>query len=276
MLSFKSFLIGPPCVGKTSTLHRLTGEIDNLSPDEIIPSTGFDAPLTVQQCCVIGGKPEFYEILLLILHGHVLILIFLDMSRDLDFLYTVIYRYENTGSRPIEYESEFTTREIIQCTLRSISSLQSNTNYSKPTAILIGTHLDKCSEADVLVLEESVQIAFANFIKDGVLCPVSKQGEKRYIHPVNNVSGDFTDIEGLRELITTTVHKRFKPEPVSTATLQLHFILHMKFDPTPGWCSLEECIERCGISREDLLKEGAGIYSSISMTGLVLSFITVG
>ena len=48
MLSLKSYLIGPSCVGKTTTLRRLTGEIDYLSLDEIVPSTGIDAPLTVQ------------------------------------------------------------------------------------------------------------------------------------------------------------------------------------------------------------------------------------
>ena len=49
ILSLKSYLIGPSHVGKTTTLHRLTGEINHLSPDEIIPSsTGIDKPLTVQ------------------------------------------------------------------------------------------------------------------------------------------------------------------------------------------------------------------------------------
>ena len=185
------------------------------------------------------------------------------MTKSLDSPYTVVYRSEDSGSSPIKYESEFTVREVIQRALSSISSLQSNTNYSKPAAILVGTHRDKCSEEDVLALEQSLQDTFANFIKSSVLCLVSKPGEKkRYIHPVNNVSRDSSDIEGLRELITTTVHNRFKSEPVPTATMLLHLILRMKFDPTPGWCSLEECVEIaecCGISREDLLNKDGGI-----------------
>ena len=44
----KSYPIGPPGVGKSATRHRLTGEIDHLSPDETDASTGIDAPLTVQ------------------------------------------------------------------------------------------------------------------------------------------------------------------------------------------------------------------------------------
>ena len=43
-LSLKSYLIGPSGVGKTTTLLSLTGT----SPNEIIPSTGINAPLTVQ------------------------------------------------------------------------------------------------------------------------------------------------------------------------------------------------------------------------------------
>ena len=48
ILSLKSYLIGPSRVGKTTTRRRLTGEIEYLSPDEMVPSTGIDAPLTVQ------------------------------------------------------------------------------------------------------------------------------------------------------------------------------------------------------------------------------------
>ena len=46
--SLKSFFIGPSRVGKTTARRRLTGEITNISRDEIVPSTGIEAPLTVQ------------------------------------------------------------------------------------------------------------------------------------------------------------------------------------------------------------------------------------
>ena len=426
MLSLKSFLIGPSRVGKTTTRRRLTGEIDHLSPDEIVPSTGIDAPLTVQlyhdteqssvlitegwksqglseQCralcsCIlnpqsrssdstslkpssllksspsiktpslvtpsthssvtpstskssaapsssdegisdtesidnesssapspsasdsiisqlrpdpkqdeitstlrslikqndwerireflksneftilhivdIGGQPEFHEILPLLLHGHALNLIFLNMTQDLDSSYQVIYR-DDSGSCPIQYECEFTIKEIIQRALHSISSLQSNSDHSQLAAIFIGTHLDKCSAADILTLEQSIRDNFANFIEDSVLCSSVNKLGKKYIYLLDNVSGDSTEIEGLRELITTVVHDRFKPEPVPTATLLLHLILRLKFDPTPGWCSLEECIniaERCGISREDLTKEGGILQYLHDRFGTILHY----
>ena len=403
VLSLKSYLIGPSRVGKTTTLRRLTGEIDHLSLDEIVPSTGIDAPLTVQLCAHrieqssvlvsegwhsqgldeqcqtlcsrilnsaisppfssssstsqqsvpssvkpasflvplassaettlhtesteivsspipspstqsklvvqddiiseflspvylentrsvlknlknytlvhfvdIGGQPEFHEILPLLLHGLALNFIFFDMTQNLDSPYKVVYRDGDSGSSSIQYTSEFTIREVIQRALHSISSLQSNMNFSKPAAILVGTHHDKCSEEDVLTVEQSVHDTFANFIEDSVLCPVSNPGEKkRYIHPVNNVSEDSSDIKSLRELITTTVHNRFKSEPVPISTMLLHLILRMKFDPTPGWCSLEKCIEiaeRCGISREDLTKEGGILQYLHDRFGTILYY----
>ena len=338
VLSLKSYLIGPSRVGKTTTLRRLTGEIDHLSPKGIyeslpvriydrteqssvlisegwkslelneqcqalcsyilkspapsskstttqLPSTAGTDEITAALTSLVRQKDwenihEFlknldnftllnfvdiggpHEMLPLLLHGLALNLIFFNMSQGLNSSYTVVYRSEDSDSSSIQDESEFTVRDIIQRALHSISSLQSNMKYNKPAAILVGTHLDKCTEADVDALEQSVKKYFANFIEDGVLCSVNKPRdleEKRYIHPVDNVSRDPSDIESLRELITTIVHDRFKPDVVPTATLLLYLILRMKFDPTPGWCSLKECIEiaeRCGISREDLLAEG--------------------
>ena len=374
--SLKGFMIGPSRVGKTTARRRLTHEIVCISPDEIVPSTGIDAPITVQlyrgidrssvllsergwrsqgleeQCHAlcsrilnppdalsssrsrrrikrrrikstirpstaassspdpatlvqawdnltdltrdelvataltelvkdedwetiqeflkntdilsflhfidIGGQPEFHEILPLLLHGMALNLIFFNVTHDLDSPYAVVYRAD--GSSSIQYESEYTIREIIQRALCSISSLQTSPDH-KPAAILIGTHLDQTGEAAVLTLDRSIEHSFQDnyFMRRDVLCSVNKPGEeKRYIHPLNNVSTDSSDIEGLRELITRIVHERFTPQPVPTGALLLHLILRMRFDPSPGWCSLEECVviaEHCGISREDLLGE---------------------
>ena len=368
-------MIGPSRVGKTTARRRLTHEIVRISPDEVVPSTGIDAPITVQlyrdidrssvllseggwrsqgleeQCRAlcsrilsppaapsssrsrrrinrrvmsttrtstaasnspgpatlvqdwdnlthhtrdelvatalttlvkdedwetiqeflkntdilsflhfidIGGQPEFHEILPLLLHGMALNMVFFNVTHDLDSPYTVVYRAD--GSSSIQYESEYTIREIIQRALCSISSLQTSPDH-KPAAILIGTHLDQTSEAAVLTLDRSIRQSFQDdyFMRRDVLCSVNKPGEeKRYIHPLNNVSADSSDIEGLRELITRIVHKRFTPQQVPTGALLLHLILRMRFDPSPGWCSLEECAvmaEHCGISREDLLGE---------------------
>ena len=407
--SLKGFMIGPSRVGKTTARRRLTREIIHISPDEIVPSTGIDAPITVQlyrgidrssvllseggwrsqgleeQCralcsCIlnsptapsssstcnssdtsdstispdtsytlvldfdtlshrmrdklvatadsslnlvqdwnnhthrtrdelvataltelvkdedwetiqeflkntdilsflhfidIGGQPEFQEILPLLLHGMALNLIFFNVTHYLDSPYTVVYRAD--GSSSIQYESEYTIREIIQRALCSISSLQTSPDH-KPAAILIGTHLDQTSEAAVLTLDRSIQQSFQDdyFMRRDVLCSVNKPGEeKRYIHPLNNVSADSSDIEGLRELITRIVHERFTPQQVPTGALLLHLILRMRFDPSPGWCSLEECVviaEHCGISREDLLGEKGVLQYLHNKYGTILYY----
>ena len=407
VLSLKSFFIGPSCVGKTTARRRLTHEIDHLSPNEIVPSTGIDAPLTVQlyhetdrssvllsergwRCmgleeqgltlCSqvintplsppssssdtrpssqstatalpvptggktkplskllnrikqkwknrnlsashsddtkeataltdelttalsslvkhkdwesirdflketdmltllhivdIGGQPECHEILPLLLHGLALNLIFLNVTQDLDSPYTVVYRGEG-GFSPIQYKSEFTIREIIQRALCSIASLQTSADH-KPAAILIGTYLDQSSKAAVLTLDRSIQEAFkdADFMKNDILCPVSKPGEEeRYIHPLDNVSSGSSDIEELRQLITTIVHKRFPPVQVPTSTLLLHLILRLRFE-VRGWCTVRECVEVaniCGISEKDLLAENGILQYLHDRFGTILHY----
>ena len=273
-----SIILQPQPVPKldeiTPTLRLLVEEKDWGKIREFLKCNKF----TLLHIVDIGGQPEFHEILPLILHGIALNLIFFDMSRDLDSPYTVVYRAEDGGSSSIEYDSVFTVTQVIQRALHSISLLQSNVNYSKPAAILVGTHHDMCSEADVYNLEQSVQKAFAYFIDNNVLYPVGKlEGKKkRYIHPVNNVSGDSSDIEGLRELIIEIVHSnRFKPEPVPTATLLLHLILRNKFDATPGWCELDKCVkiaDSCGISEEDLTKKNGILQYLHDRFGTILHY----
>ena len=224
---------------------------------------------------ILGGQPECHEILPLILHGLALNLIFLNVTQDLDSPYTVVYRTDS-GYSPIQYKSEFTIREIIQRALCSIASLQTSPDH-KPAAILVGTYFDQSSEADVLTLDRSIQEAFkdTNFMKNDILYQVSgSEVEKRYIHPLNNVSGDPSDIEKLRQLITTIVHQRFTPVPVPTSTLLLHLILRQKFE-VRGWCSLEECVEvakSCHISREDLLGENGILQFLHDRFGTILYY----
>ena len=423
--SLKSFLIGPSCVGKTSARRRLTGEIEHISHNEIVPSTGIDAPLTVrlhhptehssvllsegwrsqgleEQCHAlcsyalnspappppppvspalsssrsatpppppppspppvspvasknrkskplskltslfkrafsrhsqptvtstqdaakpthdtattaqeelttalttlvkkddwmsirdfltnikelaflhivdIGGQPEFHEILPLLLHGLALNLIFLNTTQDLDSPYTVVFR-GGTGNDSPQYKSESTIRQVIQRALCTISSLQTSES-NKPAAILIGTYCDLAEKSAVLALDQSIQESFkeADFMKKDVLCAVSKPGEKRrYIHPLDNISGDPSEIDELRQLISTIVYSRFDPVPVPTSALLLHLILRMKFGNTRGWCTLEECVQiasNCGISRDDLLREDGILQYLHDKFGTVLYY----
>ena len=171
-------------------------------------------------------------------------------------------------------------KKIIQRVLNSISTLQLTVDHSKPAALLIGTHDDKDHRAD---LEQSIQDTFSNFIKVGVLCSASKPAEEpvRYVHPISNVRKKGTsvesnaDIEDLRARITTIVHDRFEHEPVPTATLLLYLKLRKTYDPSPGWCSLEECVKIADsfvISREDLTKEGGILQYLHDRFGAILYY----
>ena len=256
----------------TTALSSLVKAKDWESIREFLKETDM---LTLLHIVDIGGQPECHEILPLLLHGLALNLIFLNVTQDLDSPYTVVYRADG-GFSPIQYESEFTIREIIQRALCSIASLQTSPDH-KPAAILIGTYLDQSSEAAVLALDRSIQEAFkdADFMKNDILCPVSKPGEEeRYIHPLDNVSGDSSDIMELRQLITTIVRKRFTPVQVPTSALLLHLILRLRFE-SKGWCSLEECVEvakSCGISREDLLQENGILQYLHDRFGTILHY----
>ena len=263
----------------TDNLTDLIAEISSLIKDEdwesIRDRLKERGMLTFLHIFDIGGQPECHEILPLLLHGLALNLIFLNVTQDMDSPYTVIYR-DDGGYCPINYVSEFTIREIIQRALCSIASLQTS-QYHKPAAILVGTYLDQSSEENVCALDQTIQEAFkeTDFMKNDILCQVSESEEKkRYIHPLNNVSSDPSDIEKLRQLITNIVHQRFEPEPVSTSALLLHLILRQKFEMR-GWCSLEECVEVasiCCISREDLLGENGILQFLHDRFGTILYY----
>ena len=172
----------------------------------------------------IGGQPEFHEILPLLLHGLALNLIFLNTTQDLDSPYTVVYR-DGTGNNSPQYTSESTIRQVIERALCAISSLQTSDDENKSAAILIGTYCDLTDKSAVLALDQSIQESFkeADFMKKDVLCAVSKPGEKRrYIHPLDNISGDPSEIDELRQLISAIVHNRFTPVMVPTSALLLY------------------------------------------------------
>ena len=225
-----------------------------------------------------GGQPECHEILPLLLEGRALSLIFFNLIHDLDKPYQVVFRQEE-GPSPVQYESEFTSEEVLHRILCSISSLQSGPQKQKPAALLVGTYLDQTNKEHVLTLDESVQEAFKSYIKKDILCPASVQGgRKRYIIPLDNMSKSQEDIENLRKVIFDTIIKRFPAEDIPTAWLLLHLLLRARYEHNRGWCSLEECIataKACGISREELLGEHGVLRFIHKYYGTILYYINV-
>ena len=204
-----------------------------------------------------GGHPECHDILPLLFEGQALSLVFLNLTHDLDKTYNVVFRGKE-GPSDVQYQSMFTTREVLQRILCSISSLHCGPHKEKPAALLVGSHLDQITNMEsVFDLDKSVQEAFKSFIDNDVLFPANSHKEQ-YIATLNNMSEDQSDIEELRKVILHIMETRFTRQPMPTSWLLLHLLLRHKFEADPGWCSLEECVTMattCGIKEEELIGE---------------------
>ena len=204
-----------------------------------------------------GGHPEFHEILPLLLEGEALSLLFFNMSYDLDQTFPVVYRGKE-GPSIIKYLSEYTTSDVFQRVLTSISAVQLG-HQKTPPALLVGTYFDKTDDKHVDRLESAVQKNLKSFIEKDILCPSrATEGEKcMYITILDNMGGEHPwDIDTLREVILDTVEKRFQYQDIPTSWLLLDIFLRSKYEKSPGWCTLDECIaiaRDCGITQEELL-----------------------
>ena len=203
-----------------------------------------------------GGQPECHEVLPLLLDGHILGLIFLDLTKELGDKYPVLFRTENTTASTRKPLSDLTTGEVIQRILTSVSLLRSD-RY-KSFAVFVGTYLDKATQRQVLDLDRAVQSAFKVFIDENIICPVEVEEElKKYIVKLDNTSNDQGDIETLRTLILTIINEEFRHDQedgVPTGWILLHLLLRHKYQEK-GWCTMAECIAiaaSCGITENDL------------------------
>ena len=203
-----------------------------------------------------GGQPECHEILPLLLDGHVLSLIFLDLTKELGDKHSVLFRTGKTTACTRKPISDLTTGEVIQRILASVSSLRSD-RY-KSFAVFVGTYLDKATQRQVLDLDRAVQSAFKVFIDENIVCPVEvKEEAEKYIVTLDNTSNDQGDIESLRTLILTIINEEFyhdQEDGVPTGWMLLHLILRDKYQEK-GWCTMAECIATaasCGITENEL------------------------
>ena len=203
-----------------------------------------------------GGQPECHEILPLLLDGHVLSLIFLDLTKELGDKHPVLFRTGNTTASTWKPLSNLTTGEVIQRILTSVSSLRSD-RY-KSFAVFVGTYLDQATQCQVLDLDRAVQSAFKVFIDENIVCPVEVEEEsEKYILTLDNTSNDQGDIGSLRTLILTIINDEFyhdKEDGVPTGWMLLHLILRHKYQEK-GWCTMAECIATavsCGITEKEL------------------------
>ena len=203
-----------------------------------------------------GGQPECHEILPLLLDGHVLGLVFLNLTKELGDKHSVLFRTGKTTAYDEKPLSDFTTGEVIQRILTSVSSLQSDRHQS--FAVFVGTYLDKATQCQVLDLDRALQRAFKVFIDENIVCPVNVEEEsEKYIVTLDNTSNDQGDIKSLRTLILRIINEQFRHDQedgVPTGWMLLHLILRDKYQEK-GWCTMAECIATaasCGITENEL------------------------
>ena len=240
---------GPPSVEK-----HLSSLIKNQEWGLVRNELGIEDH-TVIHMVDCGGHPEFHEILPLLLEGEALSLLFFNMSYHFDRTFQVLYRGRE-GRSHIEYQSEFTTKDVFQRVLTSISTVQLG-QQKTPPALLVGTYSDETDDEHVDRLESAIQENLKSFIEKDILCPsVTAEGIK-YITTLDNMGGKHPgDIDNLREVILDTIEKRFYYKDIPTSWLLLDIFLRNKYEISPGWCTLDECIaiaRDCGITKEELL-----------------------
>ncbi len=221
----------------------------------------------------LGGQPEFYEILPLLIHGPLLGLLFISLSLPLDEPFTVEYRHTKTKYSKIKYKSTYTQLEMIQQILGLLHSKTtqdgSNTtndgtgnttdgnsgdgNGTDAISFLIGTYFDKIkgSPGTLESKEEEIEKLLKDKVYRRCLKKAFQRGKFNYIVPVDNYSGTEEDIEELREILTEQIYDHIK-KPISLPISWVIFHLMLR-DEHHGLCSIDDAIElglSCGIKSQ--------------------------
>ena len=206
--------------------------------------------VTLLQLVDIGGQPEFHEIYPLLLSGPALYLLFLDLSRDINEIFTCTYRHED-GSVSQEYKSQLTTLQVLHQILSCIDS----SGEKKTAAMLIGTYLDEFKKnlenaddkAVRKLVQEKVDQRLKKFMKNTSYYQnnVFMTNGADLLFAVDNVSGTFaTEIE----LLQATIERALKrmhgkvTEPLPTSWAIFYFLLRDFPNKNNGkmYCTLEE------------------------------------
>ena len=210
---------------------------------------------TLLQMIDVGGQPEFHEILPLLLNGPALYLLFLNLTQNVDELYTYKYRYKDKSSSRV-YRCQLTTQEVLHRVLSSTASSCSQ----KSAAMLIGTYLDKfkkkhCHESDSdEVVKAKVKKKVESSLKEltsyheiGILKKFydEESDDEHILLPVNNISGTFeAEIKPLQDHIKQaliSMKRSQQKQPLPTKWALFYFLLR-DFPKRKGgnrFCTLE-------------------------------------
>ena len=218
-----------------------------------------------------GGQPEFHEIMPIILNGPALHMIFFNLTFNFNEPVFIRFCQQDGTNAMITYMSSYTGKQMIYQLLSSLyclsmlvsthskpTAVQATLPHSKPTAVLIGTHLDKLKDQGEKELEEIngfLKQLFSNveFHTQGFLTYPKKDG--RVFIPVNNYSGDEEEIKQLQRFLRQIIDDRFGSVPLPSSWLLFHLLLRHRYEKSPGVCTLAECrplAKGCGLDEDDV------------------------
>ena len=200
-----------------------------------------------------GGQPEYQDILPVLLGGSGLSLLFFNLAQDPETPYPVVYHHVEEGMESREYRSQFTTLQML---FQVLATLTSTSRNDQQAAILVGTHRDQVARSEIDALEDKVQGALeeTEFLKSDIIKSFQAVGKKRIVFPLDNMTGDKSEIKQLQKIISDVV-KHFKRIPLPTSWLLFHLALRYLYEKKPGYCTMDQCVQlaaQCGIQEKDV------------------------
>ena len=204
-----------------------------------------------------GGQPEFHEIMPIILSGPALHLIFFNLTFDLDDPIPIRFCHQDGTDSTITYVSSYTGKQMIFQLLSSLYYFSKGLSpNSEPAAVLIGTHLDRLNEQDMMKINDSLNRLLNNveFHDQGFLTYPTRDKSTIFI-PVNNYSGDEEEIHQLQAFLRHVIGDRFRSVELPSSWLLFHLLLRHRYEDSPGVCTLADCralARGCGLDEKDV------------------------
>ena len=206
-----------------------------------------------------GGQPEFQEVLPALISGPSLFFVVFNLIDDLNQRYRVQFVSPSQESRP--YESSFTVKEALLQSLASIASTCSYASYNskemvaiKPHIVLVATHEDKASEAQIRAIQKELKetLEKTEYYRQNILVFAAKNEP---VFTVNNLSSDGQDTDKIRKIVERIAkHPSFHIEvPLPWLVSSLAFRLLQV--PVISYEQCTSIASECGIDTPEELKE---------------------
>ncbi len=205
-----------------------------------------------------GGQPELMDMLPAFTIGPGLYLLFFSYEFKLDEEYQVFYQ-RASGEKTVPEKSEFTLKEMLLCTLASIScstasrtaqpqefvedsDMSSLRESSKSVVYLVGTHKDMVSKEYVDMVDMKLQkiIEDTDFFRNGTIQFCS---EDKLVVSLDNMGGGIEEIDQLHKLLERSMENHFKKLKIPASWLLFSLCLRMKNMRT---ASMETCLKLSG------------------------------